>query len=159
MELTWFSASVNVCHKESLKNDHLTLNFHWKSSWCWERLRAEGEKGVRGWDGWSITDSKTMNLGKLQEIVRDKEAWRGAIHGVTKSRTQLGGWTTTTLNSMIIESSTLSIRCKYTQRTHTHIIQYLTQHSWRRQWHPTPVLSPGESHGRRSLVGCSPWGR
>ena len=29
---------------------------------------------------------------------------------------------------------------------------------WRGQWHPTPVLLPGESHGRRSLVGCSPWG-
>ena len=36
-------------------------------------------------------------------------------------------------------------------------------HSWvpirRRQWHPTPVLLPGKSHGQRSLVGCSPWGR
>ena len=31
--------------------------------------------------------------------------------------------------------------------------------SWRRQWHPTPVLLPGKSHGRRSLVGSSPWGR
>ena len=31
-------------------------------------------------------------------------------------------------------------------------------HYWRRQWHPTPVLLPGKSHGRRSLVGCSPWG-
>ena len=29
---------------------------------------------------------------------------------------------------------------------------------WRRQWHPTPVLLPEKSHGRRSLVGCSPWG-
>ena len=29
----------------------------------------------------------------------------------------------------------------------------------RRQWQPTPVLLPGKSHGRRSLVGCSPWGR
>ena len=29
---------------------------------------------------------------------------------------------------------------------------------WRRQWHPTPVLSPGKSHGWRSLEGCSPWG-
>ena len=28
---------------------------------------------------------------------------------------------------------------------------------WRRQWHPTPVLLPGKSHGQRSLVGCSPW--
>ena len=33
------------------------------------------------------------------------------------------------------------------------------QHYWRRQWHPTPVLLPGKSHGWRSLVGCSPWGR
>ena len=31
--------------------------------------------------------------------------------------------------------------------------------SQRRRWHPTPLLLPGESHGRRSLVGCSPWGR
>ena len=29
---------------------------------------------------------------------------------------------------------------------------------WRRQWHPTPILLPGKSHGWRSLVGCSPWG-
>ena len=29
---------------------------------------------------------------------------------------------------------------------------------WRRQWHPTPVLLPGKSHGWRSLEGCSPWG-
>ena len=31
--------------------------------------------------------------------------------------------------------------------------------NWRWQWHPTPVLLPGKSHGQRSLVGCSPWGR
>ena len=31
--------------------------------------------------------------------------------------------------------------------------------SQRRQWHPTPVFSPGKSHGRESLAGCSPWGR
>ena len=30
--------------------------------------------------------------------------------------------------------------------------------NWRRQWHPTPVLLPGKSHGWRSLVGCRPWG-
>ena len=30
---------------------------------------------------------------------------------------------------------------------------------WRRKWQPTPVVLPGESHGWRSLVGCSPWGR
>ena len=35
----------------------------------------------------------------------------------------------------------------------------LEQFKWRRQWHPTPVLLPGKSHGWRSLVGYSPWGR
>ena len=35
----------------------------------------------------------------------------------------------------------------------------MDREAWqRRQWHPTPVLLPGKSHGQRSLVGCSPWG-
>ena len=40
-----------------------------------------------------------------------------------------------------------------------HPYSILTHISRRRHWHPTPVLLPGKSHGRRSLVGCSPWGR
>ena len=35
---------------------------------------------------------------------------------------------------------------------------YLWLNHSRRQWHPTPVLLPGKSHGQRSLVGCNPWG-
>ena len=38
-------------------------------------------------------------------------------------------------------------------------VSYSSFPSRRRQWHPTPVLLPGKSHGQRSLVGCSPWGR
>ena len=38
-------------------------------------------------------------------------------------------------------------------------IKFLCLCNRRRPWHPTPVLLPGKSHGRRSLVGCSPWGR
>ena len=37
----------------------------------------------------SITDAMNMNLSKLQEIVKDRDAWRAAVHGVTKSQTQL----------------------------------------------------------------------
>ena len=39
------------------------------------------------------------------------------------------------------------------------VYNYICSYIWRRQQHPTPVLLPGKSHGRRSLEGCSPWGR
>ena len=38
------------------------------------------------------------------------------------------------------------------------LLLILSRVFWRRKWQPTPVFLPGESHGRRSLVGCSPWG-
>ena len=44
-------------------------------------------------------------------------------------------------------------------KPHTYNNTPLVKKGWRRQWHPTPVLLPGKSHGWRSLVGCSPWGR
>ena len=44
-----------------------------------------------------ITDSMDMNLGRLWEMGRDRAAWRAPVHGVAKSQTWLGDWTTTTL--------------------------------------------------------------
>ena len=70
---------------------------HWKKTLMLGKIegrRRRGRQRMRWLD--SITDSMVMNLSKLQEVVKDREAWRAAAHGITRSPTWLRDWTTTT---------------------------------------------------------------
>ena len=105
----------------------------------------------------------------------DRGTWQATIHGAAKS------WTPLSMHKLIFScwviSNTLFINwkskgkleknsnksnlpvklCPYAYACKCKCVCNCIK--WRRQWHPTPVLLPGKFHGRRSLVGCSPWGR
>ena len=138
-----------------------------------EGKRRRGRQRMR----WlhSVSDSMVMTLSKLREIVKDRGPWHATVHEVTKSQTWLNSSNKNIhcYRCWLIDQffvAVVAIRC-FPSLNHASLIRKANHSwpaptpqprpllfSWRRQWHPTAVLLPGKSLGRRSLVRCSPWG-
>ena len=101
------------------------------------RRRRENQR-MRWLDG--ITDSRDMSLSKFQKIVKDREAWGATVHGVTKRRTRLSYWTTTTIS------------------TYSHLYKYIHKYSlchcvWAINRQPSKLDGIGFPRGKLRL-GC-----
>ena len=94
---------------------------------------------------------------KLMTLVKHQEVWK-------KDKTVLLYLFLTYKRHLNIKLEESDLENKYKTQQYlllwrANVLHMIVLLYWRRQWHPTPVLLPGKSHGQRSLEGCSLWGR
>ena len=104
-----------------------------------EGKRRRGRQRTRWLDG--ITDSTDMSLSKLQEMVKDREAWRAAVHGVAKSQTRLSNGTTRAFLVVQTVKNLPAMQETWVQSLGGKV-------PWRQGRLPTPVFWPKEFHGQ-----------
>ena len=157
---------------------------HWKRLWCWEGLGAGGEGDDRGWGVWMASLTRCtwvwVNSGSWWWTGRPGVLRFTGLQRVGHDRATELNWTewlVVELGNEVGLSNSTCLECEVPRMygitvvlTHVSsssvpprknisvLFQMLQLSLPEAQWHPTPVLLPRKSHGRRSLVSCSPWG-
>ena len=108
-------------------------------------------------------------LSWISHLMEEPIALIIALRAFFQNTYQPSSWTQSAQITKYIKSAPIPYICMRLYHLHSWILTHssgrkftysiLNCSSRRRQWQPTPVLLPGKSHGQRSLVGCSPWGR
>ena len=152
----------------------MTGGIHRVLSWAREQAMSEcrvvnltqreGRRGVRSLGGACrpAEPQKEMRVPRTDCVAAGRKA-RRAGHPVAWFEGSQGGSHSLTRQTSTRQQLGTTCNFKFSPQLPVPVpempLEPLSVGTSRRQWQPTPILLPGKSHGRRSLVGCSPWGR